>query len=107
MSVSANVVERATPEEGVVAAAPPNARRWLPPALSAVLSTFVLVRSSITIGGVRYWPLVDDAMISMRYARNLADGHGLVWNAGGDHVEGYTNFGWTLLMGLFHAVGLP
>jgi len=40
----------------------------------------------------------DDAFISLRYARNLVDGHGLVWNAGGERVEGYTNFLWTLVL---------
>jgi arabinofuranosyltransferase len=39
----------------------------------------------------------DDAFISFRYARNLAEGQGLVFNPG-EHVEGYTNFLWTLLM---------
>ena len=39
----------------------------------------------------------DDAFISFRYARNLAEGHGLVWNIG-ERVEGYTNFLWTLCM---------
>ena len=39
----------------------------------------------------------DDAYISFRYARNLADGLGLVWNAG-ERVEGYTNFLWTLML---------
>ena len=39
----------------------------------------------------------DDAFISFRYAKNLVDGHGLVFNPG-ERVEGYTNFLWTLLM---------
>ena len=39
----------------------------------------------------------DYAFISFRYARNLADGLGLVWNVG-ERVEGYTNFLWTLMM---------
>ncbi|MHC4077699.1 MAG: hypothetical protein ACYST0_04555, partial [Planctomycetota bacterium] len=43
--------------------------------------------------------LCDDAFISFRYARNLATGHGLVFNAG-EHVEGYTNFLWTLVIAL-------
>lgn len=38
----------------------------------------------------------DDAYISFRYARNLVDGNGLVFNPG-DRVEGYTNFLWTML----------
>jgi arabinofuranosyltransferase len=34
----------------------------------------------------------DDTFISFRYAEHLADGHGLVWNIGAEHTEGYTNF---------------
>ena len=40
---------------------------------------------------------VDDAFISFRYARNLAEGEGLVFNPG-ERVEGYTNFLWTVLL---------
>ena len=41
---------------------------------------------------------VDDAYISLRYARNLADGHGLVFSTDGSPpVEGYTNFLWVIL----------
>jgi arabinofuranosyltransferase len=39
----------------------------------------------------------DDSYISLRYARNLAEGNGLVYNPG-ELVEGYTNFLWTVLM---------
>lgn len=38
----------------------------------------------------------DDAYVSFRYARNLVEGHGLVYNVGA-RVEGYTNFLWTML----------
>ncbi len=38
----------------------------------------------------------DDAYISLRYARNLVEGHGLVFNRG-DRLEGYTNFLWILM----------
>ena len=41
--------------------------------------------------------LIDDAYISLRYARNLALGNGLVFNLG-ERVEGYTNFLWTILL---------
>jgi len=37
----------------------------------------------------------DDAFISYRYARNLAEGHGLVYNPG-ERVEGYSDFLWTV-----------
>ncbi|HEX7402077.1 MAG TPA: hypothetical protein VF369_07850, partial [candidate division Zixibacteria bacterium] len=39
----------------------------------------------------------DDAFISFRYAQNLVEGKGLVYNAG-ERVEGYSNFLWTLLV---------
>jgi len=38
-----------------------------------------------------YSTLADDAFITFRYARNLADGHGPVFNPG-QPVEGYSNF---------------
>jgi hypothetical protein len=63
-----------------------------------------IYRTSFVIDGERYFSLFDDAMISMRYAKNLAEGHGLVWNAGGERVEGYTNLLWTLWMALLHLI---
>lgn len=41
--------------------------------------------------------VVDDALISMVYARRLATGDGLVFNPG-EQVEGYTNFLWTVTL---------
>jgi len=61
-----------------------------------------ILGTSFMVKGERYFTLVDDAMISMRYAKHLAQGHGLVWNIGEKPVEGFTNLGWTLLMSLFH-----
>ena len=58
--------------------------------------------TSFVIDGERYYVLFDDAMISMQYARNLAGGYGLVWNPGGELVEGYTNPLWVLFMSVFH-----
>ena len=53
------------------------------------------------------WFLSDDAFISFRYARNLLDGHGLVFNVG-ERVEGYSNFLWTIeLAGIWRAFGIP
>ncbi len=42
-------------------------------------------------------PQADDAFISYRYARNLINGHGLVFNIG-ERVEGFSNMLWTLLI---------
>jgi arabinofuranosyltransferase len=52
----------------------------------------------------RYDVLCDDAFISLRYARNLAEGHGLVYNAG-ERVEGFTNFLWVLAEALLLRLG--
>ncbi|MCH7964137.1 MAG: hypothetical protein IH852_09385 [Bacteroidetes bacterium] len=46
-------------------------------------------------------------MISMRYARNFANGDGLVWNPGSEKIEGYTNPLWVLYMSLFHLMPIP
>ena len=48
--------------------------------------------------------LSDDGFISFRYAQNLAEGRGLVYNAG-EYVEGYTNLLWTLLLAAFMRIG--
>ncbi len=66
-----------------------------------------IYRSSFVVGGERYFTLLDDAMISMRYARNLASGRGLVWNPGGERVEGITNPLWTAYMALWHLLPIP
>ncbi len=53
------------------------------------------------------WFLTDDAFISFRYARNLLEGHGLVFNPG-ERVEGYSNFLWVLeLAAVWRALGVP
>ncbi len=62
--------------------------------------------SSITVGDQKYYVLFDDAMISMRYAYNLAHGLGPVWNAG-ERVEGFTNPLWVGLMALVHFLPIP
>jgi hypothetical protein len=59
------------------------------------------------VDGAVYATLFDDAMISMRYGRNLAAGDGLVWNPGGAAVQGFTNPAWTLIMATVHAAGVP
>ncbi len=62
---------------------------------------FAVCATAATAGACSYaWSfrwLSDDAYISFRYARNLAAGHGLVFNPG-ERVEGYTNFLWTVLI---------
>lgn len=50
--------------------------------------------------------LYEDAYISFRYAVHLADGHGLVWNIGGEPTQGYTNFLFVVLMAVGVKLGI-
>ncbi|VVJ23715.1 Uncharacterised protein [Amycolatopsis camponoti] len=43
--------------------------------------------------------ITEDALVSFRYAQNIADGNGPVFNPG-ERVEGYTNFLWLILIAL-------
>jgi hypothetical protein len=49
--------------------------------------------------------LSDDALISLRYARRLLDGHGLTWTDGRP-VEGYSNLLWILLTAALGGLGV-
>ncbi|MDF2692191.1 MAG: acyltransferase 3 [Labilithrix sp.] len=80
-------------------------RLWVACTALAFYALFVF-RTSFTIEGTRYFVLFEDAMISMRYARHLADGHGLVWNIGEAPIEGFTNLLWVLWMSVAHKLGL-
>jgi hypothetical protein len=83
---------------------------WLalvPIAVSLAFSAAFIARSAFRVGDRVHFSLFDDAMISMRYARNLADGAGLVWNPGAPPVEGYSNLLWTLWMSVIHLAAVP
>lgn len=71
---------------------------------AALFYLIFILRTSFIANDQRYFTLIDDAMISMRYARNLVQGHGLVWNIGQPPVEGFTNLGWTLVMAALHLI---
>src|SRR5690242_13300954 len=45
---------------------------------------------------------IDDAFIYFVYAKNLAHGHGFVYNVGGERVEGFTSMLWVLICSLFY-----
>ncbi|CAN5650269.1 MAG: hypothetical protein M3494_08935 [Actinomycetota bacterium] len=52
--------------------------------------------------------LNEDAFVPFRYARSPLAGDGLVFNPGGERVEGITNLLWTLaLAGASGASGMP
>jgi arabinofuranosyltransferase len=70
---------------------------WLVSGLYVVWALAFIWRSSIVASDEhRYFCLFDDAMVSMRYAWNLAHGRGCVWNAG-EYVQGFTT---PLMVGL-------
>lgn len=49
---------------------------------------------------------IEDAAISFTYAKNLAEGNGLVVFPGGERVEGYSNPTWVGLMALWELIGI-
>src|SRR6476661_7828157 len=60
-------------------------------AAMTVTATVTVILSRVTL---------DDAYITFRYARHLAEGYGLgAWNRTGARVEGYSSLLWTLLLG--------
>jgi arabinofuranosyltransferase len=72
-------------------------------ALGAVLGVALI---ALVVHIAHYAFLCDDAFISFRYARNLADGYGLVFNPGGERVEGYSNFLWVLILAFVDLIGI-
>lgn len=67
-------------------AAPAGRDRLLAPLVVAIALALFAWRCADLAG----W-FVEDAYINFRYAENLARGHGVVWNVGGERVEGYTS----------------
>lgn len=66
-------------------------KQYLTWAVVCLMGTYIAFRTLNAIAHA--WPFItDDAFISLRYAQNLVDGHGLVFNPGGERVEGYSNF---------------
>ena len=76
--------------------------RWiLPGGAAAAIGALALLHS-------RMWAfLCDDAFISFRYARHLAEHGTLAYNlaAPRELIEGYTNFSWVLLLALGDRLG--
>ncbi len=74
---------------------------------AAIFYAVFILRTSFSLKGTLYFTLVDDAMVSMRYAHHLAQGYGIVWNVGEKPVEGFTNPAWMLLMAALHSLRIP
>ena len=71
------------------------------------VAILALLGAAFILHAVHYWFLIDDAFISFRYARNLVDGAGLVFNPGREPVEGYSNLLWVLIMAGGMWLGMP
>ncbi len=80
---------------------PRRIQEW---AVLVILSTALVVLFATNVAKKSF--LVDDAYISFRYARHLAEGSGLVWNPG-ERVEGYSNFLWVVAMAGAMKLGIP
>lgn len=72
---------------------------------------FLIVLISTSAFTFLYWYLygkprvgIDDANIYFTYAKNLAEGHGFVFNAGGERVEGFTSLLWVLICSLVYTL---
>jgi len=65
----------------------------------AIVFITLLVITHITLAVMSSSNTNDDAFISFRYAKNLVEGRGLVFNPG-ERVEGYTNFLWVMIISL-------
>lgn len=72
--------------------------------LSVSALLLVLLAMGVHQAWLQPWTL-DDAYITFRYARNLADGVGPVFNPG-ELVEGYTSPLWMVMAAGLHAVGI-
>ncbi len=70
----------------------------------ALAGAAALYGASVLLGRfIRLWPwTVDDAFITFRYARHLAEGRGLQWNPGDTPAEGFTSLLWVLVSVIPH-----
>ena len=73
--------------------------------IHAVVVFLLMVGAVLHQFPVWYW-FIEDAAISFSYARNLANGEGLVANIGGARVEGYSNPTWVFLLAFFELLGI-
>ena len=58
---------------------------------------FLIISTVFILHSVYLAVPAEDSFISFRFAKNLAEGYGLVWNIEELPVEGFTNFLWILI----------
>ena len=74
---------------------------------------FLLSLIFVSVSTFAYWSFlefpfagIDDANIYFTYAKNLSEGHGLVYNVGGEKVEGFTSVLWMLICSLVYSMSV-
>lgn len=80
--------------------------RFLAVLPGGIAGAWLILSSAVDYGGQRFFTLVDDALISMSYARTLVDTGEFAWYPGAPRVEGITNPLQALLMTVPQALGL-
>lgn len=73
---------------------------------------YITVLTITALATLIYWHLyqkpltgIDDANIYFVYIKNFVEGNGFVYNAGGEHVEGFTSLLWVLLISPLYFTG--
>lgn len=69
-------------------------------------AALALVYFAISLGVLAFGHPAEDAYILFKYARNLAEGHGIVYYPGGPHAEGATDFLWMVVLAAGAKVGI-
>jgi hypothetical protein len=74
--------------------------------LSAIATISAICAATYAAWRVLGRPLIgiDDANIFFVYARNFAQGHGIVYNVGGEHVEGFSSTLYFLICSVAYAL---
>ena len=67
---------------------------------------FFIFKTGVTSSLSKQFTLSDDVMISMTYAKTLAESGSFVWYESSPRVQGYTNFLWTIFLTLIHLFNL-
>lgn len=69
---------------------------WVQRCVVVVIALVIALRAVYLLDAAWVFS-TDDAYITLRYARQLAEGQGIVWNVGEAPVEGYSNFIFVIL----------
>jgi arabinofuranosyltransferase len=75
-----------------------------PRAINFIVGTLSLLLISFLVYTNREF-FHDDAFISLRYARHIVEGSGMVWNVG-EHVQGYSNFLHIIITAMLGSAGI-